>query len=352
MPRPKLQRPVYRLKLRGRHWSLSWTDPESGATRSISTGQTDSAEAAIWRDQWLAGQEQPLPPSQPIVSTILAGYLDARRGKVEAHDRLQYAALAINRHVGNLEPHMLTPPMYGERRAGEGVSSGTIRREITTLRAALHWAAQQQPPWIDRAPHVEMPEKPPPRDRWLTRAELDRLVAASVLPHIRLFVLLAYHTAARRGAILELTWDRVDLAGRRIAYAKPGRRETKKRRATVPINTVLLDELQQARRLALTEHVIEFRGRPVLSIRRGFEEACRRAGIDGCTPHTIRHTAASHMVMAGVPLAQVARMLGDTEEMVEKVYGKWSPDYLRDAADALAGDGAGLKLVSATLLEK
>lgn len=345
MPRPKLRRPVYRLKLRGRIWSLTWTDPESGATRSISTGQDELAQAAVWRDQWLAGQEQPLPPSQPLVSAILTGYLAERRGKVEAHDRLQYASMAINRHVGNLEPHMLTPTMYGERRAGEGVSSGTVRREIATLRAALKWASQQQPPWIDRAPYVEMPSKAPPRDRWLTRAEFDRLRDACILPHVRLFVLLAYHTAARRGAILELTWDRVDLDARRIAYAKPGRRETKKRRATVPINAALFDELQQARRMALTEHVIEFRGRPVMSIRKGFEESCRRAGIAGCTPHTIRHTAASHMVMAGVPLAQVARMLGDTEEMVEKVYGKWSPDYLRDAADALAGD-VGPRLVS------
>ncbi len=44
------------------------------------------------------------------------------------------------------------------------------------------------------------------------------------------------------------------------------------------------------------------------------------------------------MVMAGVPLAEVARMLGDSEAMVEKVYGKHSPDYLRRAADALAGE--------------
>jgi hypothetical protein len=43
------------------------------------------------------------------------------------------------------------------------------------------------------------------------------------------------------------------------------------------------------------------------------------------------------MVMAGVPFAEVAKMLGDTVEMIEKVYGRFSPDYLRRAADALAG---------------
>ncbi|TAK82106.1 MAG: site-specific integrase, partial [Aquabacterium sp.] len=184
-------------------------------------------------------------------------------------------------------------------------------------------------------------------ERWLTREEVDALIAASA-PHIRRFVILAYHTAARAGAILDLTWDRVDLEHRRIDYRRPGRAATNKRRATVPLNPVVLGELALARRAEVQEarasddavpiHVIEYRGKPVKSITKGFADACRRAGIEDCSPHTLRHTAATHMVMAGVPLAQIARMLGDSEAMVERVYGKHSPDYLREAADALAGD--------------
>jgi integrase len=151
---------------------------------------------------------------------------------------------------------------------------------------------------------------------------------------------LAYHTAARTGAILDLTWDRVDLDNRLIAYAKPGRRETKKRRATVPINTAALAELQPHSLLAISDYVIEYHGRKVESVHTGFRRACQEAGIADCSPHVLRHTAASHMVMAGVPLAEVARMLGDSEAMVEKVYGKHSPDYLRRAADALAQTAA------------
>jgi len=41
--------------------------------------------------------------------------------------------------------------------------------------------------------------------------------------------------------------------------------------------------------------------------------------------------------MAGVPADTDARLLGDTVDMVERVYGKHSPDFLREAADALAG---------------
>jgi len=130
----------------------------------------------------------------------------------------------------------------------------------------------------------------------------------------------------------------VDFERRLIHYDRRGRRENKKRRAVVPINAVALAELQAQRLAAVTEHVIEFRGRRVASVKNGFSAACRRAGIDDCSPHVLRHSAATHMVMAGVPMVEIARMLGDSVAMVEQVYGKHSPDFLRGAADALAGE--------------
>lgn len=361
MSRPKLAEPRYRLRPRDGYWTLSWTDPDSGKTVALSTGARDRGDAEIWRDQYLAGLAQPLPPRQPRIGEILDGYLAARRQRVAAYDRLEYGARPIRRLVGNLEPHMLSRALYLAMRAKEGVADGTIRREIAVLRAALNWACREEPPWIERAPNLDVPPPPPPRERWLTKAELGGLLAACRGPYLRLFVMLAYHTAARSGAILDLTWDRVDLDHGRIEYNRAGRRRTNKRRATVPINAALLSALQSARPLAVAEpdpdgndrtpHVIQFRGRPILSIKKSFAEACRRAGIADCSPHVLRHTSATHMVMAGVPLAEIARMLGDTEATVERVYGKHSPDFLRRAADALVG-GFGPRLVSETMSQK
>jgi len=272
----------------------------------------------------------------------MQAYTEARLPHIENRKAAVLTARIITRMVGNLEPRMLARSTYCARRAPDAVSAGSIRREVDVLRAALNWALREK--WIKDAPYVEMPPKPPPRDRWLTREEVDRLIRAAFSPHVKLFIILAYHTAARSGAILDLTWGRVDFDRRLIDYRRPGRRETKKRRATVPINTAALAELQSAYQLRTSDYVIEFdaaRRRPgqprgkIDNISKGFKRTCADAGIADCTPHVLRHTAASHMIMAGVPLAQVARMLGDTEEMVERVYGKWAPDYLRDASDAL-----------------
>src|SRR5690606_28977802 len=76
------------------------------------------------------------------------------------------------------------------------------------LRTVFVWAHQRR--LIDHAPAVERPPKPAPKDRWLTDAEIRKLLDAPMAHHIRLAILLMLSTAARVGAVLELRWDRVD----------------------------------------------------------------------------------------------------------------------------------------------
>lgn len=334
MPRPKRAEPRYYLRKRPDNgiWEIRWFD---GQPRSASTGVQDEAEAQRRHAQWITDLKRPRAAAEPTIDEILTGYLADRRGHVEDYSRLEYCAAHIRRHVGGLTGGSLPSRVYWERRHRDGVAPGTIAREGITLRAALHWAKKEG--WIKEAPHVALPPKTAPRERFLTREEADKLLAAARSPHLRLFILLALHTGARRGAILDLTWSQVDLEGRLIQFRRAGRAVTKKRRAAVPINRVLTAELQAARMAAVTEWVIEYKGRKAGNIRHAFERAVERAGIPYCTRHDLRRTAASWMVMAGVPLGEVAKVLGDSEEMIEKVYGRFSPDYLRRAVDALAG---------------
>lgn len=338
MARPRLSEPVYRLtqRKRGGSWYVSWT--EEGKTLTASSGLKVRAQAEVWKNQFAAARRADPVPEQPTIGEILDAYLADRKGNVEAHDRLGFAAKQLRPRLGDLQPvHLSRREVrdYIAVRRGSGVSDGTILREVITLRAALQFAVKAR--WIKEAPHVEAPPRPPARTRWLTREEAERLVHAAHSDHIRLFIVLALHTAGRRGALLGLTWDRVDLEGRRIYLALPGRTHSTKRRATVPINDRLLAELVAARRAALGDHVIEYGGGKVGSVKTGFRLACGRAGLTGVTPHVLRHTAASWMLQGGASTAEVARYLGDTEAMVERVYGHHSPDFLKNAARILAG---------------
>jgi integrase len=213
------------------------------------------------------------------------------------------------------------------------VKDGTILRELVTLRAALRWSQHEK--WIAEVPYIEVPSPPPPRDRWLTRHESDRLLAAAEAPHIKLFIAVCLYTAARSGAVLELKWEAVDLkAGRIDLGAAPGG----KGHAVVPINDKLRPLLEEARQIATCQFVIEHGSKPVASIKTGFRAAVRRSGLLGVSPHILRHSAATWLAIGGVPIDQIARLLGHTDPRItSRVYSKFSPDYLKSAVDILAG---------------
>jgi integrase len=161
-----------------------------------------------------------------------------------------------------------------------------------------------------------------------------RLREASMqTPHLHLFVVLAYRTAGRTAAILELTWGRVDLDRRLIRLDRGGGRQ--KGRATVPISDDLVPLLADASRGALTDHVIDFGGRPIASVKRAFAAAVQRAGLDDVSPHVVRHSAAVHMAEAGVPIEEIADYLGHSDiRITKRVYARFSPGHLRRAAEA------------------
>ena len=120
--------------------------------------------------------------------------------------------------------------------------------------------------------------------------------------------------------------------------AKPVREPactSRKRTAVVPINATLRTALEEACELAETDWVIEFRGRPVGRIVKGFKKAVIRSGVAPCTIHDLRRTCASWLLQEGASFAQVAAYLGDTEEMIRRHYGHFSPDWLRPAAESL-----------------
>lgn len=352
MPRPRLDKPNFRLRQRGNRWVVDWT--EGGKPRTISTGETDRAAAEVWMTREIARFENPPPPAEPTIAEIMDGYLADRKGHVEALDRLEHAAKPIKRHIGTLRPDMLTKRMYWERRAADGVSPGTILREGVTLRSALETAANAK--WIARpVPYIQLPPKPDSRHRWLTREEAKRLLAACTTPHLRLFVMLGIYGGARKGAILELEWSQVNMDQCTVDFRKPGRRITKKRRTVVRMPAPLVVAMQEAWLVRTSDgRVLEYGGKPIASIRTAFESAVERAGLseeDGkVTPHALRHTCATWQVMAGVELEEVARFLGDTKDMVQRVYGHHSPEYLKRAAKALEGD-QGVNLTTVKVID-
>ncbi len=321
-------------RLRKFSWSNNWyiVWAEERASRRMSTRTRDKKEAERCLARFVAASHE--PPEAFVTNDVLDAYLATLKERRWSKNR-EYELRPIRRHFGLVHPRHINPALvraYIAKRRHERKADSTIDKELRALRAALNWAKHER--WIETPPYIETPGGSPPRERWLMREEARKLVAACREPHIRLFVLLGLHSGARTRAILDLTWDRVDLERRLVMYP-PAHERSRKRTAIVPINNILFDALSEARRFAGCDWVVEYRGGPVQSVKKGFQAAVKRAGIAHCTVHDLRRTCATWMIQKGIPLSQVARFLGDSEKMIEKVYGHHSPDYLRDAARAL-----------------
>lgn len=344
MSRPKSAVPKYSLAARNGVFYVQWWDGKVKKRVSLGTKDRDEAKGAL--NQFLAGIDTPALPEAPDIRTIMGGYVqDCQERSIASLASISFAAAAIIEHLGDLQPTHLTRKAcrsYAEQRHRQGrrgmpegkwkaISDGTIIKELVTLRTALRWG--QSMGWMDKVPYIETPRTPAPRDRWLTKLEFQRLLGNTTTPHVRLFMMMALYTGARTSAILELTWDQVDLA---LGIIRFGAGVGNKGRSTVPVVPELLAALKDAAFIRTTDWVIEYRGDRIRKIKTAFNKRVKAAGLARVTPHTLRHTCATWMVMGGVPFEMVAKYLGNSVEMVERVYGHHSPDWLRRAAEALS----------------
>lgn len=306
---------------------------DGGRRQRIALKAADKFQATAEAAELVGHIQQRKPRQRLTVGQIVEMYLEQSEAIWKEVDRHHSKAiLAAFGLLGASDVDSFSERRIRDFSASHKGKPGTIRKELSILRAALRWAERKG--IIDKAPHIWLPQAPPPKDRRLSREEFERLRAARASSHGLVFLELARYTAARSGALLALKWDAVDFSGRRIAL---GGIERQKPRAIVPMHPDLAWILVLAKEAAMTDYVIEFAGKPVKSIKRTFHTARVRAGLDKTvTPHVLRHTAASWMAEAGIPMSEIAAVLGHKDSRTtERIYARYSPEYLQRAVRAL-----------------
>ncbi len=237
---------------------------------------------------------------------------------------------------------------------GGGLSASTVRKTVGVLSASLKAAMREG--LIDANPctALEYPPIPPSPERWLSSAEVDAIRGVLADSYSFTFELLL-GTGCRWGEACGIHWDDVDLTrktftirwswDRRDHFMKPP-----KTRATrsVPIGDRLAGLLQDrldSKGLGSPPNV-QYKGgsRPLYglvlrtpagtppngtSFAHGLTAAGNAATVgEGVTrkrvgnvrPHDLRHTYASGLVQAGVPLDTVSRLIGHSSVLVTQRY--------------------------------
>lgn len=269
-----------------------------------------------------------------VVPTKRGAEIEALRIKTLMRDEVAQHKLSA------LSPLVLAE--WRDRRLAAGCSGGTVNRELNIVSAVLNWARRELMIAVENP--VAGIRRPPPsraRDRRLEGDEEARLLAAledrdgstrredgkryrhgTRNPWIKPIVLLALETAMRRGELLSLTWDNIDLK-RRVAYLP----ETKNGDArTVPLSSRAVEVLHGLPRS------IDGRVFPVTAnaLKIAFERAVRRAGIEDFHFHDLRHEATSRLAERLPNVVELAAVTGHKDlRMLKRYYHPRAEDLAR-----------------------
>lgn len=218
-------------------------------------------------------------------------------------------------------------------------SPKTINNHLTVLRRMLSLAVE----WgrLDRAPKVKWMKGSPSKFRFLDFEEADRVLGGAA-PEWRTMVLVALRTGLRHGELLALRWDSVDLVASRLRVQRNvwrGVEGTPKggRDREVPLSPETVAALRALPSRFRGEYVFGAGSRRLTAGETKWPvwSACRRAGVQRCGWHVLRHTFASHLVMRGVPLKAVQELLGHATMEMTMRYAHLSPNVMTDAVALL-----------------
>ncbi|TDH35055.1 site-specific integrase [Pseudohoeflea suaedae] len=312
-------------------YCIVWND--DGGRRRYTLGTADHREAEARAPAFFAELTR---PRGETVRELWQAYLSDMSGRAVT-ETMKFTWRAVEPVFGTLDGTAVTIAhcrAHTEARRAAGIGDGTIHTELGHLRMVLLWAEKRG--LVSKAPHIERPPKPAPKDAWLTREEANSLINAAKTPHIKLAIRLMLGTAARNAAALELTWDRVDFYRSTLSLRDPKDLTRRKGRATVPLSDGLKAALVEAKAGALTNHVIEWAGAPVKSIKRGLKAAGTAIGRPDVSPHMLRHSAAVWLAEDGHSMEEIAQFLGHkNSRMTANVYARFSPTHLRKLANSL-----------------
>ena len=239
-----------------------------------------------------------------------------------------------------------TPVEYGKNTRGTDKpgnigqrqrSIATVHKELSLLRRIFNVAVSNG--WLIKNP-FEMgdslinPGDEKPRERIMTKDEEEKLLAACTgwNAHLRAIIICALDTGMRRGEIFKLKWADIDFENQ-IINIKAFNTKTMRERQ-VAMTSRLLQELFQLWQNS-SRNPDELVFGITTSSKKGFVRVREQAGLPDLRFHDLRHTHATRLVSAHIPLSEVGRVLGHTQANTTYRYVNANVETAKRAAAAL-----------------
>ncbi len=217
-------------------------------------------------------------------------------------------------------------------------SPAAINRELAVLSHLFTKAVEWH--WLDHKPAtIKRLTEGRGRINYLTHEQIGKLIEAAThdqSPHIYLFIVIGLETSMRRMEILSIRLEHIDLQ-RRIIYIPKAKAGAREQPITSHLATFLAGYVAAAGQVWLFPTNRAGRTGHAVSIEKPFRRVVAAAGLDPAqvVRHTLRHTAITHLVQAGVDLPTVQRISGHkTLQMVVR-YSHQNGAHIQAAMDKL-----------------
>ena len=306
-----------------------------------------------WLDAWLS-EIKGFDGTRPRTLTLYKGLAERYVKPVVGGVRLDKLTPA---HVQRL----VTETRTSQTSRGTPPSASTMRHVYKLLRNALGDAHRMELVTRNVATQVKAPPLNNNRRVGLDLAEAKRLLKVIDGERLEALYVLALTTGLRRGELLALRWDDIDIGSRQLRVRRAmqrvdGKLRTVELKTSSSRRTVVLPRLavrhleehkkrQDAERLALgdawREHGLVFAssiGTPIepRNVNRRWDELRRKAGLDWLRLHDLRHGCATFLLAQGVPARAIMEVLGHAEIGVTmNTYAHVLPVLRQEAADAI-----------------
>jgi integrase len=306
--------------------------------RILGTPLPSNESFTEWADEYLRIQEKNITPS--VV-----------RGKISRGEFVRQSSIVR----ANLKPFFGRTKLatlrkadiirYVHSRTGV-VADGTVRKEVGLLKHMLYVAVDLDKIAANPATRVPLPKAPEGKTRFLTPDEWQRVFAACHIPPdvygveqeqwLQQAAGLAVSLGVRRGELLSITIPDIDLDRRQVAVKK-----TKNGKARVVFANDLAMQVFSAMDLAQRKQKQD-RGTlfPAITpqlLSRRFLRACRAAGVEEFTWHSLRHSFAATLRQAGCDLHSLMLLMGHSDLSMTTRYAHLTADHLRAAASRMDG---------------
>lgn len=254
-----------------------------------------------------------------LLSELFSQYAEevapTKKSEVDIKCRLRL----LDKHLGHLVLAAITPGVVKEYRDYrlEKVKGETIRKEVLLLGRVLKIAQKEWDIYLPRGNPVEsisLPSKSKARDRRLEHGEEERLikVANEYGNSIAEIIILAIETGMRRGELVKMEWNNIDLKSRTALLLDTKNTEDRK----VPLSSRAMGILT-----SLPRHISgKVFPRRADSITKAFDRICKRAEIEGLTFHDLRHEATSRFFELGLGIMEVSAITGHKDLRMLKRY--------------------------------